>query len=319
MRFDDWRTAGQDELVPLYALERLRWLKGLAWETSSTWAMAEQGRRNGALPGYIAREPSGRIVGWSFFSVERGNVRIGAIDSDRAEVVRELIDHVLEAPEAAYAKRFRAFLFPRSSAVRVALVRRRFLLTPQLLLSCPLDRLAWTPERPGVGRPWLDQDLPGFVRLLARAYAGSPVSEAFAPEGRLEEWVTYVAQLVNTAACGVFLPQASIVVPGDAPDLPAGALLTTKIGDGVWHIAQVATDPKRRREGLARRMVKDACERAATSGAQQLTLVVDERNDAARALYADLGFQARGSLLYAARGRITRTTSRTVDAAVSAS
>ena len=319
MRVEDWRTADQDELVPLYALERLRWLKGLAWETSPTWAMAEQGRRNGVLPGFIAREPSGRIAGWSFFSVERGSVHIGAVDSDRAEVVRDLIDQVLEAPEAAYAKRFRAFLFPRSPAVRVALVRRRFVLTPQLLLSRPLNRLSWTPESPAVGRPWSDQDLPGFVRLLARAYAGSPVSEAFAPEGRLEEWVTYVAQLVNTAACGVFLPAASIVVPGESSDLPAGAILTTRISDGVWHIAQVATDPKRRREGLARWMVKGACEQAAEAGASELTLVVDERNEGARSLYAELGFQPRGTLLYASRGRITRTASRTADSAVSAS
>jgi hypothetical protein len=46
--------------------------------------------------------------------------------------------------------------------------------------------------------------------------------------------------------------------------------------------------------------------------------VVDERNDAARALYETLGFRVRGSLLYASRGRITRASTRATDSAVPA-
>ncbi len=313
MRFEDWRTAEPHELAPFYALERLRWLNGLSWETGPTWAMAEQGRRAGTLPGYVARDRDGHVTGWTFFSVDRGSVYIGAVDSDRAETLRDLIDSVLDAPEVAYAKRFRAFLFPRSAAVSVALTRRRFVLTPQLLLSCSLAPLPWSSDPAPVGRAWNDQDLPGVVRLLARAYAGTSVSEAFAPEGRVEEWVAYVGQLLNTAACGTFLPAASLVVPGDSADRPAGALLTTRISEGVWHVAQVVTDPTRRREGLARRMVTRVCEQAAAAGAKELTLVVDERNDPARALYATLGFRVRSALLYAARGRITRSVTRQAD------
>ena len=71
---------------------------------------------------------------------------------------------------------------------------------------------------------------------------------------------------------------------------PLGAILTTQISPGVWHIAQVATDPLRRRRGLARRLVGFVCASAAASGAREVTLVVDERNVAARALYDSLGF-----------------------------
>jgi ribosomal protein S18 acetylase RimI-like enzyme len=77
----------------------------------------------------------------------------------------------------------------------------------------------------------------------------------------------------------------------------------------VLHIAQVAVDPSRRREGLARRMVELVCAAAAGAGAKELTLVVDGRNLAARSLYDQMGFVLRGTLLLASRARIARVNS----------
>ena len=121
--------------------------------------------------------------------------------------------------------------------------------------------------------------------------------------------------MINTPACGTFLPRASVVVPGDSPERPLGAILTTQISPGAWHIAQVATDPLRRRRGLARRLVESVCASAAQSGAREVTLVVDERNAAARALYDSLGFATRGTLLLASRGPVTRTAPRVAEPA----
>jgi ribosomal protein S18 acetylase RimI-like enzyme len=315
MPCEDWRTATAGEIEALYAQERARWLGDLAWDTGPTWAIVEQGRRAGRLPGFVERGAGRRVSGWCFFSVDRGTVHVGMVDGDRADVVRDLLDRVIDAPETAYARRFQAFLFPRNPAVTVALQRRRFAISPQLLLSFTPPRAGAldVPESPG--RPWRSDDLAGFVRLLARAYAGTPVSEAFAPEGRLEEWVAYVGQVINTPACGTLLSRASVVVQGEPPDRPLGAILTTQISPGVWHIAQVATDPLGRRRGLARRLVGFVCASAAAAGAREVTLVVDERNAAARALYDNLGFTTRGALLLASRGRVTRTGARYAESA----
>jgi ribosomal protein S18 acetylase RimI-like enzyme len=166
-----------------------------------------------------------------------------------------------------------------------------------------------------LGRPWHGDDLPGLVRLLARAYAGTPVAQAFAPDGLLEQWVAYVGQLISTPACGTFLPGASAVVPGESVARPAGAILTTGISPGTWHIAQVATDPGVRRRGLARLLVSHVCAHATTSGAREVTLVVDERNAAARALYDSMGFVHRGTLLLASRGRLARSAPRVAEGA----
>jgi ribosomal protein S18 acetylase RimI-like enzyme len=313
---EDWRNVAAAELEPVYQRERSRWLAELGWETEATWSLVEEGRRAGRVPGFVRRDDAGRLSGWCFFSTDRATVHVGIVDAERAEVVRDLIDQVLDAPEATYAKRFQAFLYPRSPAVAVALQRRRFSLNPQLLLSCQPDQVDTAEAGERLGRPWHGDDLPGFVRLLARAYAGTAVAEAFAPDGLLDQWVAYVRQLIGTPACGTFLPEASFMVPGETLDRLAGAILTTNISPGILHVAQVATDPLRRRCGMARRLVTQVCAHAASAGAREVSLVVDERNLAARALYDRMGFTQRGTLLLASRGRLTRSTAHATEAAV---
>lgn len=71
---------------------------------------------------------------------------------------------------------------------------------------------------------------------------------------------------------------------------------------GMWvivdeaHITTIAVRPEWRRQGLARRLLDLLIAFAEQSGAVRITLEVREHNDAARALYRKLGFQATGVL-----------------------
>ena len=199
----------------------------------------------------------------------------------------------------------------------VALQRRRFVISPQLLLGVPVDRVTASAEVEATGRAWCSDDLGGFVRLLARAYAGTPVAEAFAPEGRLEEWVSYVAQVVKTPACGIFLPDASVVgsrydtrTPGwrrsDDSRSPRAS------GTSRRSPPIPASGGKAWRDGWSPRFARQP-----TLPAPPVTLVVDERNEAARALYDGLGFGQVGTMLLASRGRVTRVASRSSDESAS--
>jgi ribosomal protein S18 acetylase RimI-like enzyme len=314
MRCEDWRQAGAAEVAPLLAREQQRWLAALGWDLTHALGLAEEGRRSGRLPGFLARAAEGACIGWTFFAVDRGTLNIGMLAGDRADVVRELLDCVIEAPEAAYARRYQGFLYPGNSAIAVALARRRFVVVPQLLLVRSLRGQQW-PDTPPPGRPLLDSDVPDAIRLFARAYAGMPSALAFAPEGRLEEWASYFGHIAKASACGPLVAQWSRVVPDQPAGRPAAVLLTTATAPGVWHIAQVAVDPARRREGLARRLVTAALSAAAEEGARELTLVVDAGNTAARALYQSLGFVERTQLVFASRPRLTRVVQASAGAA----
>jgi ribosomal protein S18 acetylase RimI-like enzyme len=82
-----------------------------------------------------------------------------------------------------------------------------------------------------------------------------------------------------------------------AADLMQALVLATRIAPGTVHLAQVAVHPSRRRAGLARRLVDEACRLAASRGARLVTLLVGARNTAARALYERIGFAERATFV----------------------
>ena len=59
-------------------------------------------------------------------------------------------------------------------------------------------------------------------------------------------------------------------------------------------VLSVVTDPACRRQGLARRLVEDACAWAVATGVHEVDLEVRESNAPAIALYAALGFRMAG-------------------------
>jgi ribosomal-protein-alanine N-acetyltransferase len=63
--------------------------------------------------------------------------------------------------------------------------------------------------------------------------------------------------------------------------------------DTVWHLMNVAVDPVRRREGIARAMLAEMFERAGPD--EQYTLEVRTSNAPAIALYESYGFRSAGT------------------------
>ena len=60
------------------------------------------------------------------------------------------------------------------------------------------------------------------------------------------------------------------------------------------HIANLAVDPEFRRKGLAKRLLRDALQRAAEAGFERSTLEVRASNLVAQALYHSVGFEPVG-------------------------
>ncbi|MCX6537723.1 MAG: GNAT family N-acetyltransferase [Acidobacteria bacterium] len=309
MTLDDWRDANSTLVAGLYEDEQRRWQRELAWDTCTSWAIVEAGRQRGDVLGWILRDQTGEVRGWTYYVLFEGELQIGALSADRAIDVRELLDGVLGSPEASLASSISCFVYPAPASLLSALRRRRFSVRRSLYLTLPLGADTFD-RRPGAAglrmRPYRSADMLGAVRLLASAYDGAPGAVCFAPHGRLDEWVRYLRQLIERQSCGRFLPEASFVADDPSSGRLLGAVLTTALSPGTAHIAQVVVGPQNARQGVGRTLLSQAFAAAGQAGYSSITLMVDEGNAPARTLYARQGFVECSAFASARRAGLVR-------------
>ena len=183
MTCQDWRDVTPGEVAALMDAERRRWLETLRWDMTAPFAIVEQGRRAGHVPGWIARDARGAAEGWTYYILHDGTLQIGGIVASRPAVVRRLIDAIMRSTEADLARRLSCFVFPEGPSIASAFERQRFAMSETRYLLKTLEREASDvqPVPRGI-RAWRDTDLAPTVRLLAAAYRGIPGASCFAPD-----------------------------------------------------------------------------------------------------------------------------------------
>lgn len=285
MRVYDWQIAEPSDLDDAFAAEILRWRGVLGWDAGEAWRQVDEACRRGTLPGFVAVDDGGRIIGWTFFLRHGQAVQIGALNAATADAAAALLDAILMSPPADDATSVVFFGFPNAPQIETLLASRGFDVERYLYLERATAGAGDGPE----GAAWRDS-MPGAVAaLLASSYDDSR-SRAFARDGSLDGWRLYVSQLVATIGCGSFLPEGCQLIEAQDGGLDA-AVLTTRISDHTVHLAQVAVARHARGRGLAARLVAAALGVARDAGYSRATLLVGERNAAARRLYDRLGFR----------------------------
>lgn len=296
MSLFDWRDVDAALLTPVWAEQTARWSQRLFWDAQLNWTQVEAERRAGRLPGMVLLE--GRhVAAWSFFLVHQGTLQIGGFESSSSAATRTLLDAVLQAasPELSPSGAM-LFAFSGAPGLVPALVARGF----------DIERYEYLVRDTGVvrasrpGTPWDMQAAVELPALLARSYGPPVVTRPFVRHGSMEEWREYAAQLLGSVGCGAFEPSLSASSIGEDGRLH-GAIVTTLIGSGSAHIAQVAVDPAQRGSGLAGRMLDSVVERVRADGLDRVTLLVSERNTAARRLYDRHGFHEAATFIAAGR------------------
>jgi ribosomal protein S18 acetylase RimI-like enzyme len=307
MTVTDWRDAPADVIAPLLAAERRRWSQRLWWDLGPSLSVVERARAGGELPGLLVTDRDGAAIGWGFYLLSHGLLQVGALTASTATALRLMLDRIFVSPEAQLARGLSCFLFPVSDSVATALTRQHFALERQHYLVRPFAGWQESGAAMEGGRicPFGPEHAAAAVRLMARAYAGEPSARCFAPHGRLDEWAHYFGQLLAGPGCGTLVPDATLVGIGPGGALQ-GLIVTTLVAPGTAHVAQVVVDPAARGRGLGRALVEHASVATRTLGARRVTLLVNESNRAARALYTRLGFTDASSFLFAHRGPAPR-------------
>lgn len=297
----DWRDADPADTQLLYAREQDFWVRDLAWDASNSWREIEQARTTWGLPGRVAIDQKRMVRGWSYYMPDGETLHIGGIAADTAPATQGLLDACLEiASTPPRPLRISCFVPDRAEGFEAALVERGFNCEHYHYLVRPLTPSADAGAKPGPEpqvEGWREGDLLEAAELLRTAYGEN--GRHFAPRGTLAEWEHYTRGLVERPGCGDLEPTLTRVAR-DAGNMVA-LVLTTRIAPGTIHMAQVAVHPARRREGFARRLVEESCRLGQPRAARQATLLVGDKNTAARTLYESIGFEPRATFIAATK------------------
>jgi ribosomal protein S18 acetylase RimI-like enzyme len=293
----DWRDADPADTQLFYAREQDFWVRELAWDASNSWREIEQARTTWGLPGRMAIDQKRTVRGWSYYMPDGETLHLGGIAADTPEATAALLDACLElAEEPPRPVRVSCFVPNRAEGFEAALVERGFSCEHYHYLSRALTPPA-ADETPVEGDVWRDGDLLAAAELLQTAYGEQ--GRHFAPRGTLTEWEHYTRGLVERPGCGDLEPAITRVVRENGTMV--ALVLSTRVAPRTIHLAQVAVHPGRRREGFARKLVDEACRLASPRAARQATLLVGNKNTAARALYTSMGFEPRATFMAATK------------------
>ena len=304
MHVTAWHAIDEAEMAAVYHAEAARWRDGLAWETDATWAVVEQSRQRGVVPGFVARDLDGRICGWSFHLQHRQTLQIGAVNATSCDATHALVDAVLDSPEARRATRAMAFTLAGAPGLEICLMARGFAVGTYRYLQralSPSSEVSVEPPRAAdthALRAWRPTDAPEVTRLLAAAYADADRLRPFGGDGRVEDWTEYLLQLTTETGCGRFCGNRSVIA--ERANGIDGAALITDLGGRTSHLAQLIVAPPVHGGGLGRRMLSTAMRDATRAGFARMTLLVSEKNHIARSLYGGLGFVERATFVTAA-------------------
>src|SRR5262249_18426911 len=161
--------------------------------------LLEQARAAGHAPGLVARDEAGRPIGWAYYLLHQRMLQIGGLVAPGGGAPPAPLDKNPRPPGAEVGQGLPLLPLPARPPAASALARRRFTVRKYLYLCRPLPGAdATTPLRSGLRiAHWQESDALDTVRLMSRAYAGVPSSRCFAPRGLLEEWASYLAQLIK--------------------------------------------------------------------------------------------------------------------------
>jgi len=136
---EDWRRLAPADIAPHLDAEALRWRADLTWDVTESWKPIEPARAAGDLPGFVVRDGTGRIAGWSCFLLHRRTLQVAMIVADAPERVAALVESVLASPEAGRASTCTVCVREAAPGIGAALRVRGFdVATRYRYLSAPL-------------------------------------------------------------------------------------------------------------------------------------------------------------------------------------
>ncbi|HKM91270.1 MAG TPA: GNAT family N-acetyltransferase [Candidatus Acidoferrales bacterium] len=285
------------QLDPLFEEEADRWLQDFRWDYRPSLALIRRFVETRSLDGCAAFEED-RVAGYGFYVFEEEKALLGGLFVARSAGDPGLPERLLAAlllhlRTRAEIGRIEAQLIPFGHSLDLALEHHRFRLHKRQFMYLDLDkpRPAASPASGLRLERWTDRCFEPCARLIERAYSrhvDSDINEQYRSEGGASRFLRNVVLLPG---CGQFLPEASLVIPGNGRNELQGVVLTSVVAPRVAHITQICLLPSLQGKGLGRSLLEASIAALQERHFEGLSLTVTSSNAPAVQLYATSGFR----------------------------
>jgi ribosomal protein S18 acetylase RimI-like enzyme len=292
------RQATPRQLDALFEEEAERWLEEFHWDYRPSLALIRRFVETRSLEGCAAMEDH-RAAGYGFYVFEEEKALLGGLYIARSARDPGLPERLLAALLLSLRARtdigrIEAQLIPFGHSLDLALERHRFRLHKRQFMYLDLNGTHAVPQRaapPARIERWTDRCFESCARLIERAYArhvDSEINEQYRSEAGASRFLRNVVLLPG---CGQFLPEASLVIPGNGRNELQGVILTSVVAPRVAHVTQICLLPGLQGKGLGRALLNASIEALRARQFQGLSLTVTSANAPAVHLYETEGFR----------------------------
>jgi len=303
------RQATPRQLDPLFEEEAERWLDDFHWDYKPSLALIRRFIETRSLEGCAAIEDE-RAAGYGFYVFEEEKALLGGLFVSRHAADGGLAERLLAAlllnlRARSDIGRIEAQLIPFGHSLDAALERHRFRLHKRQFMYLDLSGARTPVKDPVAGRArpsmspaapprierWTDRCFEPCARLIECAYSrhvDSEINEQYRSEAGASRFLRNVVLLPG---CGQFLPEASLVIPGNGRNELHGVVLASVVAPRVAHITQICLLPNLQGKGMGRALLRASIEALRARNYQGLSLTVTAANSPAVLLYESEGFR----------------------------
>ncbi|HKO03912.1 MAG TPA: GNAT family N-acetyltransferase [Candidatus Acidoferrales bacterium] len=285
------------QLDPLFEEEADRWLEDFRWDYRPSLALIRRFVETRSLDGCAALEDD-RAAGYGFYVFEEEKALLGGLYIARSVGDKGLPERLLSAlllhlRSRTEIGRIEAQLIPFGHSLDLALEHHRFRLHKRQFMYLDLRGRPPAPSAAAGLRleRWTDRCFEPCAKLIERAYSrhvDSEINEQYRSEGGASRFLRNVVLLPG---CGQFLPEASLVLPGNGRNELQGVVLVSVVAPRVAHVTQICLLPSLQGQGLGRGLLEASIAALQARQFEGLSLTVTSSNEFAVHLYESSGFR----------------------------
>jgi len=284
-------------LDPLLEEEVAEWMTKLHWDYTPTLTIIKRFIAAKSLPGYALIRPDRTVAGYTYYITDQTIGFIGDLFITRRSANREEYSRLVNASTNALAahgaiRRIECQIFPFNFDASDCFRVMGYDVIERLFMEIDLqDREGIRPERLLSGT-WDPKYLPSAAKVVYDSYVGSPDSGLCRDYQSVRGCLRFLRNLVENAACGMFVPDETLVETDESGEV-CGLILATRISADTGMIPQISVRRDCQGKGIGSNLLESYLKIARERGLKRVALSVSRQNRGALRLYEKIGFRVR--------------------------